>query len=79
MAPQRKKARGTKEDQPKSAEAEVTAEQEAEQEEVVQMRDPDGGKARHQPAREQRAAYPPGYENWSSSRKSHRRQRRKDK
>ena len=45
MAPQRKKARETKEDQPKSAEAEVVAVPEVEQEDVVQMRDSDESSA----------------------------------
>ena len=79
IAPQRKKARVTKQEQPQTADAAAPAESETEQEETDQMRDTDEGGARHQPTKEQRVTYPPGYENWSSSRKSHWRQRRKDK
>ena len=78
IAPQRKKARVTKQEQPQTADAEAAAESETEQEETDQMRDTDEGGARHQPTKEQKATYPPGYENWPSSRKSHWRQRRKD-
>ena len=79
IAPQRKKARVTKQEQPQTADAEAAAESETEQEEMDQMRDTDEGGARHQPTKEQRETYPPGYENWSSSKRSNWRRRRKDK
>ena len=77
IAPQRKKARATKEEQPQTADAEAAAESETEQEETDQMRDTDEGGARHQPTKEQRATYPPGYENWPSSKRINWRRRRK--
>ena len=59
------------------AATEAAAEPEAEHGELDQMRDTDEGIARHQPTREQKANYPPGYENWSSSEKYNWRRRRK--
>ena len=43
IAPQRKKARATKKEQPHSADAEAAAELETEQEEIDKMRDTDEG------------------------------------
>ena len=43
IAPQRKKARVTKQEQPQTADAEAAAESETEQEEMDQMRDTDEG------------------------------------
>ena len=49
IAPQRKKARATKEEQPQTADAEAAAESETEQEEMDQMRDIDEGGAAETP------------------------------
>ena len=49
IAPQRKKARVTKQEQPQTADAEAAAESETEQEEMDQMRDIDEGGAAETP------------------------------
>ena len=67
----------TEEEQSQMEVTEADAEPEADQEEADQMRDTDERRARHQPTIEQRANYPPGYENWSSSKRGHWRRRRK--
>ena len=70
-------SRETEEEDPQMEVTETAAEPEAEQEEADQMRDTDERRTRHQPTREQRANYPPGYENWSSSKRFNWRRRRK--
>ena len=71
------KEQETEEEQSQMEVTEADAEPEADQEEADQMRDTDERRARHQPTREQRANYPPGYENWSSSKRFNWRRRRK--
>ena len=72
-----KEEQETEEEQSQMEVTEADAEPEAGQEEADQMRDTDERRARHQPTREQRANYPPGYENWSSSKRGNWRRRRK--
>ena len=67
----------TEEEQSQMEVTEADAEPEADQEEADQMRDTDERRPRHQPTREQRENYPPGYESWSSSKRGHWRRRRK--
>ena len=67
----------TEEEQSQMEVTKADAEPEAEQKEADQMRYADERRARHQPTREQSANYPPGYENWSSSKRGNWRRRRK--
>ena len=76
-APEPEEEHETEEEQSQMEVTEADAEPEAGQEEADQMRDTDERRARHQPTREQRANYPPGHENWSSSKRGNWRRRRK--